>query len=114
MAKLDIKIDLEERLDNPQIFNYKGEDLRKFLDAPPEYWKLTLKEHREICNRAGPKGYGWLVPDTIWFLNIGECANIHDFDYFTGKTIKDKERGDRTFLNNMIRWILHNTKTDLM
>jgi len=113
MAELDIKIDLT-RMDNPQIYMYKGLDLRKILFAPPEYWKLILKEHKEICNRAGPKGFGWLVPNTIYFLNIGECANIHDFMYKYGVTIQHKEEADRVFLNNMIRWILHKTKSKIM
>lgn len=113
MAKLKFEIDID-RDDNPAIYMYKGEDLRDILFAPPEYWKLTLKEHKEICNRAGPKGYGWLVPDTIWFLNIGECANIHDYQWYVGKTIEDKDSADRSFLNNMVRWILHKTKSKIM
>jgi len=112
--KIDIfKLDLEEvgkRSDNPQIFMYKGLDLRNILYAPTEYWKLNLKEHKEICNKAGPKGYGWLVPNTIWGLNIGECANIHDFLFYVGKTIEDKDAADRIFLNNMLRLINLKTK----
>jgi len=113
MEKREETIDMSTP-DNPQIYMYKGLDLRKILYAPTEYWKLNLKEHKEICNKAGPKGYGWVVPNTIYFLDIGECANIHDYMYHIGVTIKDKEEADRVFLNNMIRWILHKTKSKIM
>lgn len=116
MADIDFRLDLEEvgkRLDNPAIYMHKGKDLRDILFAPPEYWKLTLKEHKEICNGAGPKGYGPLVPDTIWGLNITQAANIHDYMYHTGKTIKDKEEADRVFLNNMNRIIQESIKKKL-
>ena len=100
--------------DNPSIYKYKGEDLRKILFAPVDYWKLTIKRHEEICNGAGPKGWGWVIPDTIWFLNIRHIAHIHDYGYHIGTNIDDKNEHDRIFLNNMIRWILHKTKSKIM
>ena len=119
----DTKIDLtgiEKREDNCDIYLYKKDkdsffiDLQDILFAPPEYWKLTTKEHEIICNGAGPKGWGWIVPDTIWGLNITHIAGIHDFGYYTGKTIEDKNEHDRIFLNNMVRWILYWTKWKIM
>jgi len=113
VAELELKLDLDEILlrdDNPAIYMHKGVDLREILYAPPEYWKLTLKEHKEICNGAGPKGWGWSVPDRIWGLNITPCANPHDFGYYVGETIEDKNEHDRIFLNNLVRWILYWTK----
>jgi len=75
------------------------------LFAPPEYWKLTPEEKKVICNGMGPKGYGLLVPDTMYGLDVSEAGNIHDFMYLIGHTIEDKEAADRTFLNNMLRII---------
>lgn len=37
-----------------------------------EYWDLTEEDRFEICNGCGPKGKGYLVPDTIWGLNISQ------------------------------------------
>ena len=75
------------------------------LFAPTGYYGLTPKEKKEICNGAGPKGKGWIIPDTMWGLSIKEAANIHDYMYHVGKTIEDKESADRSFLNNMLRVI---------
>ncbi len=80
------------------------------LYAPIEYWNLTAKEKEKICNGAGPKNWGWLVPDFMWFLKITEAANIHDFDYHEGKTQEDKIKADRVFLNNMLRIIQAKTR----
>ena len=76
------------------------------LFAPQAYWDLTPEAKAEICNGCGTKGLGgWLVPDTLWGLSITEPCHIHDFGYFVGKTLEDKEREDRIFLNNMLRVI---------
>lgn len=32
-------------------------------------------------NGAGPKGWGWLVPDQLVLVNIEKAANIHDCHY---------------------------------
>jgi len=53
-------------------------------------------------------GSGWsarLIPNTIYFLSIREACRIHDYMYSVGKTIEDKEKADRVFLNNMLRII---------
>jgi hypothetical protein len=33
-------------------------------------------------NGAGPRGFGWLVPDQIGLVNISKAANIHDCHYY--------------------------------
>lgn len=43
------------------------------------------------------------VPDTLLGLRIKDCCIIHDWDYFCGSRIEDKERADRRFRNNMLR-----------
>lgn len=43
------------------------------LNAPDEFWNLSLEELRSIVNRGGcgPGDSGdRLVPDTVWGLNI--------------------------------------------
>lgn len=60
---------------------------------------------KKICNGAGPSGKGYLVPDTIYGLNITESAHQHDWSYQFGITRKDKERADKMFLDNIITLI---------
>ena len=81
------------------------------LRAPKKYWLLTKEKKDDLCNGAGPKNFGWLIPDTIWGLKITEAANIHDYMYIVGAAvIEDKQTADRVFLNNMIRIIQRKTK----
>ncbi len=82
------------------------------LCAPRSYWNLSPKEKDEICNGAGPRNFGWIIPDTIYFLSITVAANIHDYMYHIGEDIKDKELADRVFINNMIRLIQNHTDYD--
>jgi len=35
-----------------------------------------------VTNGAGPKGFGWLVPDQLGMVNIEKAANIHDAHYY--------------------------------
>ena len=76
------------------------------LWSPPGYRELSYIDKAEICSGCGTKGFGaWIVPNTLWGLNIEEACNIHDYMYKFGETIEDKNEADRTFLNNMIRTI---------
>ena len=76
------------------------------LFKPQGYKALTAAEKSKICNGCGSKGLGgWLVPDTIYGLNISEACNIHDWQYSQGATLQDKEYADRIFLNNLVRII---------
>ena len=53
-------------------------------------------------------GSGWsakFIPNTIYFLSIKEACRIHDYAYEKGKTLEDKEKADREFLNNLLRII---------
>ena len=80
------------------------------LFEPSGYTALSADEKSEICNGCGSKGLGWLVPNTIYGLNITDCCNIHDYMYSQGATLKDKEYADRIFLNNLVRKIDDNNK----
>ena len=75
------------------------------LAAPESYLRATGFERREVCNGVGPKGWGWIVPDTVYGLSITPAADIHDWMYYHGDTIEAKDEADRTFQNNMVRLI---------
>ena len=81
------------------------------LFAPKGYRDLSPAEHARICNGCGTKGLGgYIVPDTLWGLEIEECCHIHDYMWSQGKTIEDKAQADRVFLNNMLRVIDEGSK----
>jgi len=72
------------------------------LYAPKEYWEGDHKGRD--CRGCGPGGIGdWLVPDTIWGLNVRDACHIHDYMYDVGETELDKRISDRVFLNNLVR-----------
>jgi len=76
------------------------------LYAPAGYSNIFGEYKNAICNGCGSKGLGgFFVPNTLWGLSIKESCNIHDFMYFAGESIDDKNSADRAFLNNMIRTI---------
>ena len=76
--------------------------IKNRLEAPEAYWKLSKVEKKRICNGCGPSGWlGTFVPDTVIFLSISAACDIHDYMYEVGKTIEDKDRADKMFLENM-------------
>ena len=80
-----------------------------WLQAPNSYWDATEEEKKKYCNGCGPKGAYFLIPDTLWGLNITEPCNIHDWCYRFGKTEQDRQDADRMFLDNMLSTIDENT-----
>lgn len=76
------------------------------LYAPPGYHDLPPAARERICNGCGSARAKFdFVPDTIFGLPIRAACDIHDYMYFMGETIEDKERADRVFLNNLLRLI---------
>ena len=70
---------------------------------PKTYSEATDSEKDATCNGCGTKGLGgWLVPDTLWGLDITEICNMHDWMYAEGKVQSDKWFADRMFLENML------------
>ena len=80
------------------------------LYAPPLYWSLSPEGKADLCNGCGAKGFGWMVPDSMWLLDISEACDIHDFMYAVGVDESDREEADRVFLNNLLRIIEANTR----
>lgn len=70
--------------------------------ADPKYWELTKEQKDNICNGCGAKGawYNFLIPFKKIFE---EVCHIHDYDYHIGKNKRDKDIGDRRFINNLKR-----------
>lgn len=75
------------------------------IEACPGFRMATPAERAEICNGAGPAGWGWIVPDTMWGLWITLAADIHDWDYHWGKTPADRKAADDRFHRNLITLI---------
>lgn len=77
--------------------------MRDGLLAPTSYWEASSEVLARNTNGAGTSGWkGFLVPDTVWGLNINAAANIHDFEYCIGETIEHKKSADFRFQQNMI------------
>ena len=79
---------------------------KKTLYAPPAYITAPRCVRAAVANGCGTGGWkAYLVPDTLWGLDVTEACNIHDWMYQAGSTIADKEEADRVLLNNMLRLI---------
>ena len=76
------------------------------LREPKSYLAASSTTRRAVCNGAGPRRFGWLVPDTVYGLRITEAADIHDWMYNEGVTHEDKYDADLTFLRNMVAIIM--------
>lgn len=80
------------------------------LYAPQSYIQAEPWQRELVINGCGPGGWlGWMVPETMYGLDVSEACDVHDWMYVTGLTIEDKERADRAFLNNLLRIIDANT-----
>lgn len=79
------------------------------IECDYRYLKLTPEQKNKIVNGAGPSGawYNFLIPNTLYGLSLTEVFNIHDFDYYSGVTLMDKERADTRLLDNMFSVINH-------
>ena len=63
------------------------------------YRDLTKMQKAIICNGCGPKG-GWVpVPDFLFHAN----CDHHDFNYWLGCTIADRQKADHQFLVEMLK-----------
>lgn len=77
------------------------------LTVPASMLVASRDEIKAACNGCGTGG--WLalfVPDTIWGLRISPVCDIHDWMYKHGDPhITCKELADRTFRDNLIRYV---------
>ena len=94
---------------NPEELRYQT----RFLYAPSTYGSQPCRYHdapnemvAKYTGGCGPGGKGdFLVPDTIFGLNIKPSCSIHDWMYHWGQTTGDKDLADIIFLENMLRQI---------
>ena len=71
------------------------------LFAPEEYWKLTDQDKKDMG--CGPGKWGdYLVPDTMYGLNVKAACSIHDICYSLGKTDEDKVISDVLLFMNTL------------
>lgn len=84
---------------NEEVYQFGGAGLHAFYNYP----RATAHQKAQVCNGAGPRRFGFLVPDTFCGLCITESAHNHDWDFQFGETIEDFDQANRTFRNNMIR-----------
>ncbi len=71
----------------------------KYLYSLYDAKVLTPKAFKSVCNGAGAKGWGFIVPD----LKYTTSADLHDFMYTIGGNSKDRKWADYIFLWNMKR-----------
>ena len=77
------------------------------LESTSKYKALSPEVKYLIVNGAGAAGE-WIssfIPNTMYGLDVEEVFNIHDYDYFIGRTRADKQIADRRMLTNLFRVI---------
>ena len=74
------------------------------ITAPPLFWLLSPADLHVVSNGAGPWGWGWAVPDSMWGLNITLAADVHDYMYSLPGS---KDETDTVFYKNLLAIIEH-------
>lgn len=79
------------------------------LEAQDGFWLISDEDLFDMIGRGacGPGKGIWekLVPDVVLGINFYYACPIHDYDYATGKTAKDKEQGDLRLGSNLFKII---------
>lgn len=73
------------------------------LESHPYYKQLHPHDKAQICNGAGAAGQ-WIssfIPNTMYGLDVTEVFNIHDFDYYIGDNLLDKQVADSRMFRNL-------------
>ena len=60
------------------------------------------------CGRTGIED--WLVPDTIWGLDISPVCRVHDYMYLHAEKLAEENYADAIFGANLISLIQQKTK----
>ena len=72
-----------------------------FHDATPEQIEAAIG--RGGC---GPGGIGdYIIPDTMYGLNVKPACTVHDWQYCWGVTLDDKINADLNLRDNLVRLI---------
>lgn len=76
------------------------------LFAPSDFKMSNPTYLFPICNGCGAANSKFdFVPDRIFGTDISAACVIHDYMYYQGVTVEDKDEADRVFLNNLLRII---------
>lgn len=75
---------------------YKGYTLK----CPEDFIWASDTFRDMICNGMGPEGYGWIIPDTMYGLDLGPAGDIHDWMYGYPQGLSRLDI-DNIFLENM-------------
>ncbi len=76
------------------------------LVATPSFILAAPEVREQYCNGMGPKGAGWLVPDSFYGLKMTICGDVHDWMYtFGAEEGVSKTAADAIFLSNMRAYI---------
>ena len=108
------------------IHKYDGLEMSdefKYLASSVEGQQMII----QCCNGVG-SDVGWfgeltyhLIPNTIWFLDVTACSDIHDTDYTYPQHFMDKEsaliykaQADLRLYNNLCTYIKINTASSFL
>jgi len=80
---------------------YYMSDIHKgrLVRAPSMFFNASPAERELVCNGMGPKGYGWLVPDTMYGLDMGAAGDVHDWMYAHPNGLTQKHCDDLFYAN---------------
>jgi len=86
------------------------------LYVPPGYKNLSPEAKKTICNGCGSAQSKFdFVPDKIWWLDISQACNIHDYMYFVAHpSLAEKHKADEAFLHNMMVLIESGTSNKII
>jgi len=67
------------------------------------YSSLTTEQKEGICNGAGAAGvwYSRFIPNTLYGLDCTDVFDIHDYGYWAGKTLYERDSIDLDLLRNL-------------
>lgn len=82
------------------LFEVDLEILKKKLKVSDGFWD-TWEEKRKDCNGCGTGLNQYLVPDTVYGLNIRIVCCVHDNDYEKGGTEEDRKLFDENLHDNI-------------
>lgn len=82
------------------LFQVPLEKLKEHLIVPDGFWE-TWEEKRKSCNGCGTGWNKYLVPNTVYGLNIRIVCCIHDEDYERGGTEEDRKLADERIHDNI-------------
>ncbi len=116
-------MNVTRRTYNDEVGTYQG---CPGLKAPASFWftldkdpsmiaqisngcGAKIKDSQPLYTRLFYRGLSKLI-NTMWFLNVSPCCDIHDWGYLIGKDERDREHYDHMLLDNHITWVRFHTK----